>query len=137
MKKRLIIIVSILVTLLIVGCSHNLTNPALEGFYQSRMKTGYHIQFSFHDDNNTFVGYINNIEINKGTYEALGYGKYILRGDREDLEVKLEKDDSFNLNMENLVKKLNGNEPIKMKNVNKVPVYFETVFSNDIENLLK
>lgn len=33
-----------------IGCSKKLTNPALEGFYQSEMKNGYSIQFSFQSD---------------------------------------------------------------------------------------
>lgn len=136
-KKKLIITISILVTLLIVGCSHKLTNPTLEGFYQSEMKNGYSIQFSFQSDDNTFVSYINNIEINKGEYEPLGYGKYMLKGDREELKIELEKDDSFNLPME----KLNEGNPIQMKNLSKTPTYFEQVFSDEdkkaIENLLK
>ncbi|MGL5753233.1 MAG: hypothetical protein ACRCXT_22005 [Paraclostridium sp.] len=140
MKKRLIMVIAIITTIVIVGCS-NLTNPALQGFYQSTMKNGYHIQFSFESDEDTFVAYINNIEINKGTYEALGDGNYILKGDTEELEIKLEENDSFNLSMENLIEKLNEGEPIQVKNIDKTPTYFEQVFSEEykeaIENLLK
>ena len=140
-KKKLIITISILVTLLMIGCSNKLTNPALEGFYQSKMKNGYSIQFSFQSDDNTFVSYINNIEINKGEYEPLGYGKYVLKGVREELKIELEKDDSFNLPMEKLIEKLNEGRPIQMKNLSKTPTYFEQVFSDEdkkaVENLLK
>ena len=124
-----------------IGCSNKLTNPTLEGFYQSEMKNGYSIQFSFQSNDNTFVSYINNIEINKGEYEPLGYGKYILKGDREELKIELEKDDSFNLPMQKLIEKLNEGNTIQMKNLNKTPTYFEQVFSDKdkkaIENLLK
>ncbi|WP_042273456.1 hypothetical protein [[Clostridium] dakarense] len=129
-----------MVTLLIVGCS-NLTSTALQGFYQSAMKNGYHIQFSFENDENTFVAYINNIEINKGTYESLGDRNYILKGDMDELTVKLEKNDSFSINMENLSEKLNDSKPIQLKNLDKVPTYFEQIFSDEdketVQNLLK
>ena len=141
MNKRLIIVMSLLATMLMLGCSNNLTNPALEGSYESEMKNGYHIQFSFASDDKSFVAYINNIEINKGTYESLGYGKYALNGDVEKLEVELDKDDSFNLDMRKLSEKINEDKPIQLKNIDKTPTYFETVFSDEdkeaIQNLLK
>ena len=141
MNKRLIIVISLMATLLMIGCSNKLTNPALEGFYQSEMKNGYHVQFSFSSKDKSFVAYINNIEINKGIYESLGDSKYTLKGDIEELKVKLNADDSFNLDMEKLAEKLNEGKPIQLKNVDKTPTYFETEFSDQekeaIQNLLK
>lgn len=131
MKSRLIIVMSILCTFFAVGCSNNKTNPALQGFYQCEMKNGYSVQFSFENEEDTFVGYINNIEINKGTYEAMGDGKYILKGEKENLEITLDKEDYFNLDMKNLSEKLNENKPIQMKNIDKTPTYFEQVFSEE------
>lgn len=140
MKKRLIIAISMAITLLIVGCS-NLTSPALQGFYQSSMLNGYHIQFAFQNDDSTFVAYINNLEVNKGTYESLGDRNYILKGDTAELKINLEKNDSFNLNIENLVKNLNEGKPIQLKNIDKTPAYFDQTFSDEdkktVENLLK
>ncbi|MGL5692550.1 MAG: hypothetical protein ACRCXA_00610, partial [Peptostreptococcaceae bacterium] len=91
---------------LMVGCS-SVTREILQGFYQSYMKNGYCIQFSFLKEDNTFVGYINNIEINKGTYESLGDGNFILKGDTGDIEIKLEKNNSFRLNLGKLSENLN------------------------------
>ena len=125
MKKIVIVVMYILSILLIVGCSNNLTNPVLEGFYQSDMKSGNCVQFSFDKDDNTFVGYINNQEINKGMYEALGEGKYILKGNNEELNIKLEKDDSFELNENTLSEQLGEDKAIKLKNLDKTPTYFE------------
>ncbi|MGL5347724.1 MAG: hypothetical protein ACRDA3_10255 [Peptostreptococcaceae bacterium] len=53
MKKIVIVVMYILSILLIVGCSNNLTNPVLEGFYQSDMKSGNCVQFSFELNENT------------------------------------------------------------------------------------
>ncbi len=65
-------------------------------------------------------------------YEPLGDRKYILKGNIDELEIILNVDNSFNLDIEKLSKKIN---------VGKIPVYYETEFSDQdkeaIQNLLK
>ena len=137
MKKRVIIAMTILTILLIVGCSKNLTNPSLKGFYHAELKYGNSVGFSFQDNDNTFVVYINSIEINKGTYDALGDGEYILKGEKGDLEIKLEKENYFNLEIEKLMEIIesieeNERELLRYK---KVLVQLEKKFSEHMPNI--
>lgn len=91
MKQRLLIVISFLVILLMVGCTNNKTQT-LHGFYQSENVDGHFIQISFQREDNTFVQYIDNIEINKGMYEHLEDNIYMLKGDKKDLKINLEED---------------------------------------------
>lgn len=91
MKQKLLIIISFLIILLTVGCTTNKTQT-LHGFYQSENIDGHFIQISFQREDNTFVQYIDNIEVNKGMYEHLGDNIYMLKGDKKDLKITLEDD---------------------------------------------
>lgn len=133
MKQKLLIVISFLVILLMVWCTNNKTQT-LHGFYQSENVDGHFIQISFQREDNTFVQYIDNIEVNKGMYEHLEDNIYMLKGDKKDLKINLE-DDFFNISID----KLNDGKSIKIKKVGNTPSYFESEFSDSerekIENL--
>ena len=101
---------------------------SLCGFYQSSTSEGYNIQISVQPEDKSFVEYINNREVNSGTYEALSDKKYKLVGDNRTIEIDLTKNNSFEV----IIKKLNDEKPIVLKNVNEAPVYYSTKF-NDID----
>jgi hypothetical protein len=110
------------------GCVLSNITPSLKGGYQSENVNGYFVQMSFQPDNNSFKEYINNREVDKGTYEEFKNGVYKINGDIQEFEITLNNDNSFDI----IVKKLNDGKPIKMKNIDDTPVHFSTKF-DDIE----
>lgn len=126
MKKVLIIILSLISILIFYGYT-NINNGTLRGFYQSeRTSEGYIIQISIQPDENSFVQYIDNREVNNGTYNELDNNKYALVGEDKTIEISLDRNNSFKI----ISKKINGGNPIVMKNVAKVPAYFSTEFDD-------
>lgn len=123
------IVISILVLIGIVVYFTIPNNTSLEGFYQSKNTSeGYTVQISIDTEENNFVEYINNREVNRGTYELLGSKNYKLVGDSKVFEISLSRNNSFEI----IIKKLNDGNPIVMKNVSVTPVYYPSNF-DDIE----
>lgn len=126
MKKGLITIFLVAV-LLLSGCRHN-TKPVLGGTYQSETGVGKTVQVTFQPSDSSFVEYIDNREVDKGTYEKAENNVYKIKSDKQDFEITLSKDDSFEVT----VKKLNNGNPMQVKNIDKTPAYFSTKF-NDVD----
>ncbi|RFB09656.1 hypothetical protein DZB84_23885 [Bacillus sp. HNG] len=116
---------TIIFVLLLTGCTSNKT-PHLKGAYQSEHLEGYIVQMSFQPEEQSFVEYIDNREVDKGTYEEMEDGVYKIYGDIQEFDIKLNKDNSFDL----IVKKINGGNPIKLKNIDDTPIYFGTEFDD-------
>ncbi|MGL4107359.1 hypothetical protein [Clostridium sp. LP20] len=126
MKKLLFSTLSLIVVLIIYGCTDTNYLP-LSGFYQSeRTIDNYVIQISIQPDEKNFTEYIDNREVNSGTYDELGDKKYKLIGENQTIEIALEKNNSFEV----IFKNLNDGNPIVMKNIDKVPVYYSTEFDD-------
>ena len=122
----MVLIISLLSIFILYSCTTT-NNSSLQGFYQSERTTdGYTIQISIQSDENTFVEYIDNREVNRGTYDELLDKKYKLNGDNQTIEIKLDKNNAFEL----IIKKVNSGNPIVLKNVDKVPGYFTTEFDD-------
>ncbi|MRH43518.1 hypothetical protein GH741_12595 [Aquibacillus halophilus] len=130
MKKKIfgILFVTTVLVLLLGGCASSNIIPALKGGYQSKNVNGYIVQMSFQPDDNSFIEYIDNREVDKGTYEELRTGLYKINGDLQEFEITLNSDNSFDI----IVKGLNKGQPIEMKNIDDIPVYFSTKF-NDVD----
>ncbi|MBE6053511.1 MAG: hypothetical protein E7212_06290 [Clostridium sartagoforme] len=126
MKKFMLLILSL--TSIFIFCSCTTTdNSSLKGFYQSERTTdGYVVQISIQPDENSFVEYIDNREVNSGTYDELSDKKYKLNGDNQTIEIILDKNNSFEI----IIKKINSGNPILLKNIDKVPGYFTTEFDD-------
>lgn len=125
--KRKISILSLIIVLLLVGCTPRINS--LEGTYQSdRYGDDYVVQFAFQPEDNTFVEYISNREVDSGTYEKKDDNIYMLKSEKQNIEVILDKTNSFEL----VIEKLNGEKPIKVENIGKTPTYFSTEF-DDVE----
>lgn len=126
MKKVLILILSLMSILIFCSCTTT-NNSSLRGFYQSERTTdGYVIQISIKPDENSFVEYIDNREVNSGTYDVLSDKKYKLIGNNQTIEIALNKNNSFEI----IIKKVNGGNPVVLKSVDKVPAYFTTEFDD-------
>lgn len=132
MRKFKILILSLLSIFTLYGCKDTNDN-LLRGFYQSEITTDGHIvQVSVQPQENSFVEYIDNREVNSGTYEKLSTDKYKLVGDKRTIEIVLDKNNSFEI----LIKKINKGNSIKMKNIGATPGYFATEF-DDVEEYKK
>ena len=126
MKKFMVLIISLMSFFILSSCTTT-NNSSLQGFYQSERTTdGYVIQISIQSDENSFVQYIDNREVNSGTYDELPDKKYKLKGDNQTIEITLDENNSFEI----ITKKVNGGNPIILKNVDKVPGYFTTEFDD-------
>lgn len=132
MKKILFLTISIVCLLMLSGC-RNINSVVLRGSYQSeRTSDGYIVQISIYSDENSFVEYIDNREVNKGTFDIIEGKKYNLVGDNQNIEINLDKNNSFEITM----KKVNDGNPILMKNLGDLPVKFDSRF-NDTEEYEK
>ena len=132
MKKILFLTISIACLLMLSGC-RNINSVVLRGSYQSeRTSDGYIVQISIYSDENSFVEYIDNREVNKGTFDIIEGKKYNLVGDNQNIEINLDKNNSFEITM----KKVNDGNPILMKNFGDLPIKFDSRF-NDTEEYEK
>lgn len=82
----------------------------------------------------TFVEYIDNTEVDRGTYQKKSDSVYLFKGKKQELEITLSPEDSFYVT----VSQLNEGKPIELKNTDKVPTYFPTEFDDaeEYEKLL-
>lgn len=132
MKKTLFLIISTTCLLMLSGC-RNINSVVLRGSYQSeRTSDGHFVQISIYSDENSFVEYIDNREVNKGTFDIIEGKKYNLVGDNQNIEINLDKNNSFEITM----KKVNDGNPILMKNFGDLPIKFDSRF-NDTEEYEK
>lgn len=135
MEKTLFLIISITCLFMLSGC-RNINSVVLRGSYQSeRTSDGYIVQISIYSDENSFVEYIDNREVNKGTFDIIEGKKYSLVGDKQTIEINLDKNNSFEITM----KKVNDGNPILMKNSGDLPTKFDSRFNDteEYEKLLK
>ena len=128
MKKFMVLIISLMSFFILSSCTTT-NNSSLQGFYQSERTTdGYVIQISIQSDENSFVQYIDNREVDSGTYQETENNVYKLESDTQKFEITLSTEDSFEI----IIDKMNNGEPIKLYKVDDIPTYFETEF-DDIE----
>jgi hypothetical protein len=110
-KSKLIIL--LIVIIFILWSVFPKTNPLLKGFYQSEMIGSHIVQMLVREEDNSFVEWINNREVDRGTYEKLDDKSYRIKGNRQNFEITLNDDNSFEI----VISKLNDGTPIIMKNI--------------------
>lgn len=130
MKKNKLIL-SFFIILLLGGCSPDLV-PPLGGSYDSEHVNGYVVQVAIQPEDHTFVEHIDNRVVNQGIYEEKLENTYFFKGDKEEFEITLSPDNTY----ERTIHQLNEGEPIELKNTDKVPTYFSTEF-DDVEEYEK
>ena len=99
--------------ILIVWSFLSKKNPPLKGFYQSGMIGSHIIQMLIREEDNSFVEWINNREVDRGTYEKIENNSYRLNSNKQSFQITLNDDNSFEI----VINKLNDRNPIIMKNV--------------------
>ncbi|MCA9765882.1 MAG: hypothetical protein KC455_05640 [Carnobacterium sp.] len=132
--KKLITVLLVGIYLLLVGCSSEI-RPILAGGYQSEIgNDGYIIQLGVQPDDQTFSLYIDNREVDRGTYEMKSEGSYLLKSANREFDINLTKENSVEI----VINQLNNKEPIELKNISKTPIYFTTEFDDlkEYEKLL-
>lgn len=81
---------------------------------------------------NTFVEYIDNREVDRGIFEKKSDNTYLLKSDKQTFEITLSPEDSFDISID----QINGEEPMELKNIDKVPTYFSVEY-DDVEEYEK
>jgi hypothetical protein len=88
---------------------------------------GYFIVISIQQQENSFVEYIDNREVDRGNYEVSKNNVYKMKGDKQNFEITLNDDNSFEI----IVEKLNDGKSIQMENIDDdIPIYFSTKFDD-------
>ncbi len=121
-RKVILTAFSLIFILILGGCTS--PTPTIKGFYQSDRVNNYHVQISI--DDNSFIEYIDNREVDTGTYEKLEDRVFNLKSHKQDFEITLNDDNTFEIT----IKKLNDGQPILMKKLGSVPTTFSTVFDD-------
>ena len=67
----------------------------------------------FLEEDNSFVEWIDNREVDKGTHEKSENNSYRIKSNKQSLEITLNDDNSFEI----VINKLNDGKPINMKNI--------------------
>jgi hypothetical protein len=126
LKKNIFAMLSLIIILLLGGCTSTI-NPTLKGSYQTEKDVnGYFIEISIQQQESSFVEYIDNREIDRGTYEKNENNVYKIKSDKQNFQVTLSAKNSFEI----IIKKLNTGKPIQLKNVSVTPTYFSTIFDD-------
>lgn len=112
MKKSKFVILTIAIILILWSVSYK-TNPLLKGFYQSDMIGSHIIQMLVREEDNSFVEWIDNREVDRGTYEKLDDKSYKIKSNRQSFEIILNEDNSYEI----IINKLNDGNSIIMKNI--------------------
>lgn len=79
MRKKVLTFLTLVIILMLYGCMAN-TKPVLKGFYQTEKDVnGYFIQISIYQKDSSFIEYISNIEVDRGTYEKIETDVYKIK----------------------------------------------------------
>ncbi len=86
MRNILKTVLSLVIIFMLVGCTSN-TKPLLKGFYQTEKHVnGYVVQITIQPEDKSFIEYIDNREVDRGTYdEKTENDKYLMTSDKQKL----------------------------------------------------
>ncbi len=112
MKKKNIILIVIVLAIVTIARSFSPKSQNLRGFYQKEVD-GYHLQMLFQEADNNFIEWIDNRQVDKGTYEKIGDNLYKINSELQNMEIELNEDNSFEL----IISELNNGEVILMENI--------------------
>lgn len=124
--RKLLTALSLVIVLILAGCTPDII-PDLKGSYQSeREGVGYVLVLTFQQDDNSFVEYIDNREVDRGTFEKAENNVYTIKSDKQNFDISVNAENSFEIK----ISKLNNGKPIQMKNIDDTPTYFSTEFDD-------
>ena len=93
----------------------------------SNKDNNYIVQITVDKESNTFVEYIDQREVDRGTIHKNTNSNYTFKSNKQEFEVVLKDNNSFDV----LIGKINGAEPITLKNSTDVNTYFSTNFGDE------
>ncbi|UFT99360.1 hypothetical protein KO561_19680 [Radiobacillus kanasensis] len=123
--KKIFITLSLTISFILGGCTSNI-QPILKGTYQSDAVNGYVVQIAFQPDENSFVEYIDNREVDSGAYEKYQENVYKLESNKQNFKITLNEENAFEV----IIDTLNNGKPIKLNNIRDIPVYSSTEFDD-------
>jgi len=124
--RKLLTALSLVIVLILMGCTPAII-PDLKGSYQSeREGVGYTFVLTFQQDDSSFVEYIDNREVDRGTYEKAENNVYTLKSDKQNFDISVNAENSFEIK----ISKLNNGKPFQLKNIDDTPIYFSTEFDD-------
>ena len=123
-----IAMLSLAFLLLLGGCATK-AKFNLQGSYQSERVDGYNVLICFQQDESSFVEYIDSREVDRGTYEKTKDNVYRIKSDKQNFEITLNDENSFEI----VIKKLNKGNPIKLKNLSAIPGYPSNKYGDEAE----
>lgn len=112
MKKPRLVISFVLIVLILWGFSFK-PKPVLKGFYQSEIAQTHVVQMLIREEDSSFVEWIDNREVDNGTYKKVNYDSYRFKSDRQKFDIVFKDDNTFEI----IITKVNNDNPIIMKNV--------------------
>ena len=128
MKRIYLLLIITMLVFTLIACGQK-PQPDLKGSYQSTAgKAEYVITLSFDLNDNVFFEYIDNRQVDTGTFEKMKGNTYQLKSERQDFEIVLNRDNIFEITLA----KLNNGKPLQIKNVDDIPVSFGNQY-NDID----
>lgn len=80
--KKLIFIILAVVIIMILWWGYGFKKPELKGFYQKEVN-GYHVQILIRREDNSFVEWIDNREVDRGTYEKINTNLYRIKSNKQ------------------------------------------------------
>ena len=126
--KKIWLTICLITGFLLGGCSSH-PEPILKGTYQSHSQgLEYVVQMAFQPDDNSFVEYIDNREVDRGTYERSENNTYKIKSATQNFDITLNPDDTFDISID----KINNGNSIQLNKIDDTPTYISTEF-NDVE----
>lgn len=100
----------------------------LKGTYiSSNDNNNYIVQITVDKASNTFVEYIDQREVDRGDFIKNTNNTYTFKSTKQEFEIVLNRNNSFNI----FIDKINGTEPITLKNSTDINTYFSTIFGDE------
>ncbi|NLK43213.1 MAG: hypothetical protein GX300_02335 [Tissierellia bacterium] len=126
MKKSKFFTLAIIIVF--IGWLFLYEKPTIKGFYQGEAN-GYFVQILIRKDEGIFVEWIDNREVDRGTFKKINDKSYSFESDRQSFQIELNKDNSFEIFINNI----NGINPIIMKKVSSEDTWIEFGEFDDVE----
>lgn len=127
MKKILAITLTIGFLIIIIFTLNK--DIQLKGTYSSEIIDGKFIQLTIDNEDNSFIEYINQREVDRGSYTRVEENIYTFESDIQKFQITFKKNNSFNI----FIDKINGENPINLKNSSTILQTFSTEFGDEHE----
>lgn len=130
MKKILVLIITLMALSIGYFMLSYSNSTQLKGSYKSSNPDNKNIVLITVDpEDNTFVQYIDQRKVDEGSVMENSDKSYTFKGSKQEFDITLNGDNSFDI----FIEKINGSEPIKLKNITEHGTYYSTDFGDEEE----